>query len=133
MENNFSEPAKSVRNFGHFLRTPGDRVKKMSRFLFGTAKPSPSITGILTETFGVAFGRASTDQKLALIECVAFLMRQSDYSLRDAIAAIEPSVKMPSVIALSNFKLESFKEGLILLALLYGGVNRDCGGVSEDS
>jgi len=60
-------------------------------------------------------------------------MRQSDYSLRDAIAAIEPSVKMPSVIALSKLKLESFKEGLILLALLYGGVNRDCGGVSEDS
>jgi len=72
VENNFSEPAKNVRNFGHFLRTPGDRVKNMSRFRFGAAKSAPSITGILTETFGVAFGKATTDQKLALIECRIF-------------------------------------------------------------
>jgi hypothetical protein len=95
-------------------------------------KHSVSITQALTDTFGITFLRATKEQKLALMECVAFLMRQSDYSLRDVIAAIEPPVKMPSAIALSKLKLESFKEGLILLALLYGGVNRNCSDVASE-
>lgn len=100
---------------------------------FPFSRPRPSINLLLTETFGVSFAKATTDQKLALIECSAFLMRQPEYSLRDAIAAIEPTVRMPPAIEHSKLQLEGFKEGLILLALLYGGVNRDCGGVvSED-
>lgn len=93
----------------------------------------PTITQLLADTFGVSFLKATTDQKLALLECSAFLMRQPSYSLRDAIAAIEPEVGMPPAVALSKLRLENFREGLTLLALLWGGVNRDCGVVpSED-
>jgi hypothetical protein len=106
----------------------------MSKYRLFASVPDPptSITQLLTKTFGVAFGKATTDQKLALIECSAFLMRQNDYSLRDAIAAIEPTVRMPPAIAFSKLKLDSFGEGLTLLALLYGGINRDCSGVASE-
>lgn len=86
----------------------------------------PTITQLLTETFGVSFYKATTDQKLALLECSAFLMRQPSCSLQDALAAIEPEVMMPQAVALSKLQMENFREGLTLLALLYGGVNRDC-------
>jgi len=86
-----------------------------------------SVTQTLTDTFGITFLRATTDQKLALIECVAFLMRQSDYSLQEAITVVTPEVQMPVFVSFCDLKLENVREGLTLLALLYGGVNRDCG------
>jgi len=95
-------------------------------------KASVSVTQVLTDTFGITFLRATTDQKLALIECAAFLMRQSDYCLRDVITVITPEVTMPPAVRNCNLPLEDFREGLTLLALLYGSVNRDCGGASED-
>jgi hypothetical protein len=90
-----------------------------------SGKDSVSITQTLTDTFGITFLQATTSQKLALIECVAFLMRQSDYCLRDALVIITPEVTMPPAVSFCDLLLEDFREGLTLLALLYGGINRD--------
>jgi hypothetical protein len=98
---------------------------------FGKAKAS--ITETLTDTFGITFLKATTDQKLALIECTAFLMRQSNYCLQDAIIiVVTPEVQMPPVVECCTLHLENFREGLTLLALLYGAVNRDCEVALED-
>jgi hypothetical protein len=110
------------------------RDKNMSRtfFTFASSSAEPSITQLLTTNFGICFDRATTDQKLALIECLAFLMREGRYSLQDAIVIVTPAVRMPPQLSLSKLRLENFKEGLTLLALLYGGLNRDCGDVTSE-
>jgi hypothetical protein len=94
----------------------------------GTAKAS--ITQILTDAFGPTFLLATTDQKLALIECSASLMRRGG-SLREAIAFLTPEVAMPPSVRFCSGHLESYREGLTLIALLYGGVNRDCGSFED--
>jgi hypothetical protein len=89
------------------------------------------LTRLLTETFGITFSNASATQKMALVECIAFLMRSDgSYCLRDAIASM-PEVEMPEALN-SAITLKDCKEGLTLIALLYGGMNRDCSGVSEE-
>lgn len=85
-----------------------------------------TITDLLIQAFGgVTFCSATTDQKLALTECVAFMMRESDYSLSEAIVVLTPSVRMPDTLRYSKKRLQNVQEGLTLLALLYGAVNRD--------
>jgi hypothetical protein len=85
-----------------------------------------SVTQVLTDNFGPTFLLATTDQKLALIECSASLMRRGG-SLREAIAFLTPEVPMPTAVRFCSSHLESYREGLTLIALLYGGVNRDSG------
>jgi hypothetical protein len=94
---------------------------------FGT---KASITQVLTDAFGVTFLQATTDQKLVLIECSAFLMRRGG-SLREAISLITPEVAMPPGVRFCSLPLDSYREGLTLIALLYGGVNRDCGAFED--
>jgi hypothetical protein len=45
---------------------------------------------------------------------------------------VTPEVIMPPPVRLCSLRLADFREGLTLLALLYGGVNRDCSGVSSE-
>jgi hypothetical protein len=102
----------------------------MSGFIFPKTQKT-TVTQVLTNSFGTTFLKATTDQKLALIECSAFLMRQGNYSLREAISIVTPEVVMPPPVRLCSLRLDGFSEGLTLLALLYGGVNRDCGNNEE--
>ena len=97
-----------------------------------TRKSETSITQTLTTAFGITFSQASQNQKLALIECTAFLMRETDYYLKEALCILTPEVPMPPELSSCNLTLKDFREGLTLLALLYGGVTRDYGGISED-
>lgn len=83
-----------------------------------------AITDLLTSEFGITFSRASLEQRLALIEVVGFLMREDRQTLGYALLIIIPSVGMPERLASDNSKLASLREGLTLLALLYGSVNK---------
>jgi hypothetical protein len=85
----------------------------------------PPMTGLLIETFGITFTAATLEQRLALIESVGFLMREMTQSLGYALLIIVPSVLMPEVLSTSNFRLANVREGLTLLALLYGSVNKE--------
>jgi len=98
--------------------------------MFGSSTPKTTVTEVLKASFGITFLGATTEQKLALIECCAFLMRRRSYSLREAVACI-PEVAMPQPVCLCSFRLDPC-EGLILIALLYGGLRRDFA-CSEDS
>ena len=86
--------------------------------------PKNTVTEVLRNSFGITFLAATTDQKLALIECCAFLMRQGSYSLREAITVITPEVVMPPPVRLCSLRM-SPQEGLTLFALLYGAISRD--------
>jgi len=89
---------------------------------FNTTLP---ITEILINTFGVTFCRATLEQRLALIEVVGFLMREQHQNLGYALLIIVPSVVMPENLLEAHIRLQSLREGLTLLALLYGSVNKE--------
>ncbi len=83
-----------------------------------------TITDLLTAEFGITFTRASLEQRLALIEAVGFLMREQQQTLGYALLIIVPSVVMPEHLVSNDSKLATLREGLTLLALLYGSVNK---------
>ena len=86
----------------------------------------PPMTRLLIETFGISFASARLEQKLALIESVGFLMREESQNLGYALLIIVPNVEMPeNLLSANNIKLASLREGLTLLALLYGSVNKE--------
>jgi hypothetical protein len=83
-----------------------------------------TVTNLLTTEFGITFARASLDQKLALIEAIGFLMREQNQTLGYALLIIVPGVVMPEHLVSANSKICDLREGLTLLALLYGSVNK---------
>jgi hypothetical protein len=84
----------------------------------------PSVTEAVNQSFGVGFFDSSTDQKLLLIEVLAFTLRDGG-SFRENLLAVASGgcpVVVPDISSTSALEVN---EGLKLLALLHESIVED--------
>ena len=76
----------------------------------------PSVSTVLSSLFGSEFGQASLDQKLALLEAVAYSLREGGSFRENLMGVVGCGPEMPEVFTFAAIKTN---EGLQLIAVLH--------------
>ncbi len=75
----------------------------------------PSVSSVLLTLFGIEFSEASLDQKLALLEAVAYSLREGGSFRENLMVVVDCDPDMPEVLTSATVQTN---EGLKLMAVL---------------